>query len=376
MEQLDNAVRPYAWGSRTVIAELLGEPVPSPHPQAEMWLGAHPANPSTLIQPDGSRLSLLEAMAAEPDQLLGPVRARRWDNTLPFLLKVLAADEPLSLQAHPSLEQAGAGFAREEAVGLPRDAANRNYRDANHKPELICALTEFHALVGFREPADTVRLLRALDVPELAGHTELLAARAERRRAARAVHHVDHPAAERARHPGARPAGRLRPAGRRRRRVPGRGAHRAGAVRALPGGRRRAGRAAAQPGHAGPGGGVVPARGQPARLPVRRGRRADGQLGQRAARRAHPQARGRPGAAAGARLHRGDPAGEPRPAGRRLGPLRHPGRRSSCSAAGTPPRRPAPARTGRPTTSRCPTADRASCSARPARRACARPTAS
>jgi mannose-6-phosphate isomerase len=176
VEQLDNAVRPYAWGSRTVIAELLGEPVPSPHPQAEMWLGAHPADPSNLVQPDGGRLSLLEAMAAEPDQLLGPVRARRWDNTLPFLLKLLAAEEPLSLQAHPSLEQARAGFAQEEAAGLPRDAAHRNYRDANHKPELICALTEFHALVGFREPVDTVRLLRALDVPELAGHTELLAA--------------------------------------------------------------------------------------------------------------------------------------------------------------------------------------------------------
>jgi mannose-6-phosphate isomerase len=175
VEQLDNPVRPYAWGSRTVIAELLGEPVPSPHPQAEMWLGAHPADPSTLVQPDGARRSLLEAMAAEPDQLLGPIRARRWNNTLPFLLKVLAAEEPLSLQAHPSLEQARTGFAREEAGGIARDAADRNYRDANHKPELICALTEFHALVGFREPADTVRLLRALDVPELAAHTQLLA---------------------------------------------------------------------------------------------------------------------------------------------------------------------------------------------------------
>ena len=149
--------------------------MPSPHPQAELWLGAHPADPSTLVQPDGSRLSLLDAMTADPDELLGPLRARRWDGTLPYLLKVLAADEPLSLQAHPSLEQARDGFAREEAAGIPRDAADRNYRDANHKPELICALTEFHALVGFREPADSVRLLRALDVPELAGHAELLA---------------------------------------------------------------------------------------------------------------------------------------------------------------------------------------------------------
>lgn len=176
MEQLDNTVRPYAWGSRTVIAELLGEPVPSPHPQAEMWLGAHPADPSALVTADGGRRPLTEVLAADPDRQLGPVRVRRWDGTLPYLLKVLAADEPLSLQAHPSLEQAGEGFAREEAAGVPRDAADRNYRDPNHKPELICALTEFHALVGFRQPADTVRLLRALDVPELAGHTELLAA--------------------------------------------------------------------------------------------------------------------------------------------------------------------------------------------------------
>ncbi|HVH23468.1 MAG TPA: mannose-6-phosphate isomerase, class I [Pseudonocardia sp.] len=175
MEQLDNAVRPYAWGSRTVIAELLGQPVPSPHPQAELWLGAHPADPSMLVQPDGSRHSLLDAMTTDPDTVLGPVRAQRWNGTLPYLLKVLAADEPLSLQAHPSLEQARDGFAREEAAGIPRDAADRNYRDANHKPELICALTEFHALVGFREPADSVRLLHALDVPELAGHAELLA---------------------------------------------------------------------------------------------------------------------------------------------------------------------------------------------------------
>jgi len=175
VEQLDNAVRPYAWGSRTVIAELLGQPVPSPHPQAELWLGAHPADPSMLVQPDGSRHSLLDAMTTDPDTVLGPVRAQRWNGTLPYLLKVLAADEPLSLQAHPSLEQARDGFAREEAAGIPRDAADRNYRDANHKPELICALTEFHALVGFREPADSVRLLHALDVPELAGHAELLA---------------------------------------------------------------------------------------------------------------------------------------------------------------------------------------------------------
>ena len=176
MELLDNPVRAYAWGSRTVIPELLGQEVPSPHPQAEMWLGAHPADSSHLVHADGGRTSLLDALGADPKQLLGPERSERWDSTLPFLLKVLAADEPLSLQAHPSIEQARAGFAREEAAGIARDASDRNYKDANHKPELICALTELHALVGFRDPAVTVRLLRALEVPELAGHAELLAA--------------------------------------------------------------------------------------------------------------------------------------------------------------------------------------------------------
>ncbi|WP_433283076.1 mannose-6-phosphate isomerase, class I [Pseudonocardia xinjiangensis] len=176
MELLDNPVRAYAWGSRTVIADLLGHEVPSPHPQAELWFGAHPGDPSRLVHADGSHTSLLDALRSDPERLLGVDRRGHWDSTLPFLLKVLAADEPLSLQAHPSIEQARTGFAREEAAGLSPDAADRNYRDPNHKPELICALTDFHALVGFREPAVTVRLLRELEVPELAGHAELLAA--------------------------------------------------------------------------------------------------------------------------------------------------------------------------------------------------------
>jgi mannose-6-phosphate isomerase len=176
VELLDNPVRAYAWGSRTVIADLLGQEVPSPHPQAEMWLGAHPADPSYLVHADGARVSLLDELRGDPRGTLGSERSERWDGTLPYLLKVLAADEPLSLQAHPTIEQARAGFAQEEAAGIPRDAPDRNYKDANHKPELICALTELDALVGFRDPAVTVRLLRALDVAELASHTELLAA--------------------------------------------------------------------------------------------------------------------------------------------------------------------------------------------------------
>jgi mannose-6-phosphate isomerase len=176
VELLRNAVRPYAWGSRTAIAELLGNPVPTPHPQAELWLGAHPADSSVLLHADGSQTALLEALRVDPARHLGTHCARRWGNRLPFLLKVLAAEEPLSLQAHPSAEQAAEGFAREETQGIPRDAPERNYSDSSHKPELLCALTEFHALAGFREPLRTVELLAALDIPPLEPYRAMLAA--------------------------------------------------------------------------------------------------------------------------------------------------------------------------------------------------------
>lgn len=84
---MDNPVRPYAWGSRTVIAELQGRPTPSPHPEAEMWLGAHPGDPSRLVAADGGRVSLLDALHADPDALLGPDRAAKWSGNLPFLLR-------------------------------------------------------------------------------------------------------------------------------------------------------------------------------------------------------------------------------------------------------------------------------------------------
>ncbi|MBM9467736.1 mannose-6-phosphate isomerase, class I [Nakamurella sp. YIM 132084] len=177
---MHNRIRPYAWGSRTAIAELLGEPSPAPHPQAELWIGAHPADSSSLLDldPDGipvREASLADVIATDPTAALGPAVLQRFGPRLPFLLKVLAAAEPLSLQAHPTTEQAELGFVREEAAGMPLNSPNRNYKDRSHKPELICALTEFHALCGFRDPHRTVSLLADLQVPQLDHYLALLA---------------------------------------------------------------------------------------------------------------------------------------------------------------------------------------------------------
>jgi len=157
MLRLDNELRPYAWGSTTAIAELLGR-APSGGPEAELWLGAHPDSPSRV--PGGEGLD--EVIAGDPAYFLGADSVAAFGPRLPFLMKVLAAAEPLSLQVHPSLEQAREGFAREEAAGVPRDAAWRNYKDDNHKPEMILALTPFRALCGFRPVEQSVALFEAL----------------------------------------------------------------------------------------------------------------------------------------------------------------------------------------------------------------------
>lgn len=167
VELLDNPIQRYAWGSLTAIPALLGKS-PDGSPQAELWLGAHPLASSRTRS--GSTLEAL--IAREPLRLLGEASLARFGPRLPFLLKILAAAQPLSLQAHPSREQAEAGFRREEASGLPLTAPNRSYRDPNHKPEILCALTPFQALSGFRKIADSVRLLRALSLGRDAFHLE------------------------------------------------------------------------------------------------------------------------------------------------------------------------------------------------------------
>ncbi|MER5198846.1 mannose-6-phosphate isomerase, class I [Streptomyces sp. NPDC002755] len=173
MDRLDNTVRPYAWGSPTAIPHLLGAE-PTGEPQAEMWMGAHPGAPSRT-----DRGTLVEIIEADPQQELGAATVTKFGPRLPFLLKILAAGAPLSLQVHPDLEQAKEGYEDEERRGIPVDAPHRNYKDANHKPELICALTEFDGLCGFRAPSHAADLLDGLGVDSLKPYVDLLHAQPE-----------------------------------------------------------------------------------------------------------------------------------------------------------------------------------------------------
>ena len=143
------------------IPELLGNHSPASTPQAELWMGAHPKAPS-MIRRNGTWESLILMIERNPKDILGKAVADKFENRLPYLFKVLAADKPLSIQAHPNLAQAKEGFARENRLGIPLDAYNRNYKDNNHKPECICALTPFWALNGFRKISDILLLMEKI----------------------------------------------------------------------------------------------------------------------------------------------------------------------------------------------------------------------
>ena len=171
--RLANVVRNYAWGSHRVIAELLGERSPSALPEAELWIGAHPSAPSRIVDESGADLAVV--IAADPVAALGPEVANRFGSELPFLMKVLAAEAPLSLQAHPDPTQAREGFARENAAGIPLDAPERNYRDPRAKPELLCALTPFDVMIGFRPVTEIVARFRSVGVREIDAELDSLA---------------------------------------------------------------------------------------------------------------------------------------------------------------------------------------------------------
>ncbi|MVT05023.1 mannose-6-phosphate isomerase [Enterobacter sp. 10-1] len=159
MQKLINSVQNYAWGSHTALTELYGIANPNNLPMAELWMGAHPKSSSQILDASGTPRSLREIIDGDKARLLGSKVAERFGE-LPFLFKVLCADQPLSIQVHPNKQASEIGFAKENAAGIPLDAAERNYKDPNHKPELVFALTPFLAMNAFREFAEIVTLLQ------------------------------------------------------------------------------------------------------------------------------------------------------------------------------------------------------------------------
>ena len=158
MLELIGVRQSYPWGTKDAIPSLIGQ-APDAKPWAEQWYGAHPLGDSPT--PDGATLS--EHLAQQPDQL-GKAALMTFGRRLPFLVKILSAASPLSLQAHPTRQQAREGHARESLLGVPLGAPERSFKDDWPKPETIVALTSFEALVGFRDPVRTAQLFEDLGV--------------------------------------------------------------------------------------------------------------------------------------------------------------------------------------------------------------------
>lgn len=169
---MQNPIQGYDWGSHDALTTLFGIPNPAGKPQAELWMGAHPNGCSEVtLAGDVQKLSTL--IESAPAAVLGDATVARF-GSLPFLFKVLCAEKALSIQVHPSKAQAEAGFAREEAAGIDAKAANRNYKDPNHKPELVFALTPYQAMNGFRAIPAILALFDAMALPALAELTAAL----------------------------------------------------------------------------------------------------------------------------------------------------------------------------------------------------------
>ncbi|QIK84280.1 mannose-6-phosphate isomerase, class I [Sanguibacter sp. HDW7] len=157
MYRLTNPVKHYDWGSTTAIPAFLGRPADG-RPVAEVWMGAHPSAPSGI-----KGRGLDELVAQDPAGLLGERVIERFGPRLPYLFKILGASRPLSLQVHPDLAQAAAGFAHDELTGLPAGNPERSYHDDQHKPEMLLALSRFEGLCGFRRPRQVLELLEPLE---------------------------------------------------------------------------------------------------------------------------------------------------------------------------------------------------------------------
>jgi len=172
--RLDNPIQHYDWGTPEAIPALLGRDNPDGKPCAELWMGAHPTAPSVAETPEGG-VPLDRLIARDPKTVLGIPVLERFGPSLPFLFKVLSAARPLSIQAHPPKLKAESGFEKEDFESIPLDAPERNYRDSNHKPEMLVALEDFEGLCGFRPIPETLRLIRAVaprEFEKIAGHLE------------------------------------------------------------------------------------------------------------------------------------------------------------------------------------------------------------
>ncbi|HDM8221743.1 TPA: mannose-6-phosphate isomerase, class I [Vibrio campbellii] len=173
--KMDNKIQNYDWGSRTAIQDLFGFANEAQQPQAEVWMGTHPNGCSIVKQgstaASSTMVSLSELIKQDPSVFLSQSTAEAFGD-LPFLFKILAADKALSIQVHPNKQDAELGYAKEQQLGVPLNAFNRNYKDANHKPELVYALTEYQAMNGFRPFDEIIAEFRLCDIPEINGYLE------------------------------------------------------------------------------------------------------------------------------------------------------------------------------------------------------------
>ena len=154
---MENSVMEYGWGSQREIQEFLGMPDEVGRSMAELWMGAHPKAPSKVMV-NGKWRSLERVISEDPETVLGSAVSEGFGAALPFLFKLLAIESPLSIQVHPEMGRAELGYMRENRTGIPLGAPERNYRDKNHKHEIICALTDFCGLIGFREIKEIIEL--------------------------------------------------------------------------------------------------------------------------------------------------------------------------------------------------------------------------
>lgn len=163
IKKINGAIQRYAWGGKEFISELTGQPNPDNHPMAELWMGTHPKGPS-YIKVNGEKKKLSDYIASKPEEILGANTSGSFDQKLPFLFKVLDVNEMLSIQTHPTRKTAKIGFEKENELGIALDAFDRTFRDDNHKPEVMVALTDFYLLHGFKEEGAIKELLGS--VPE------------------------------------------------------------------------------------------------------------------------------------------------------------------------------------------------------------------